>query len=64
MLDAGEEQWLSMIDPLPVHLVYISVAVDDDGRPNFLADPYAIDRPLVDVMQSRQYPSSIEFEEE
>ncbi len=64
MLEQREEQWLSLVDPLPVHLVYVSVAVDDDGRPNFLADPYALDRPLVDEKQAEYYPDSIELEEE
>ena len=55
MLEGGEEQWVSMIDPLPVHIKYISVSIDDDGRPNFLADPYVLDRPLVDAAQERAY---------
>ena len=62
MLDAGEEQWISLIDPLPVHIEYISVSVDEDGRPNFLADPYSLDRPRVDEMQTRHYGPSEDAE--
>ena len=57
MLELKTEQWLSLIDPLPVHIEYFTVSVDEDGRANFLADPYGHDRPLVNEMQARIYSS-------
>lgn len=47
------EQWISLRTPVPVHIEYIGVRVDDDGLTNFLADPYRYDRDLVDAVQER-----------
>ena len=60
MLDEGTEQWVSLRNPIPVHIEYITVSIDNDGRPNFLADPYGYDRALVDAVQARVYPSEPE----
>ncbi len=40
----GGEVWLKLEEPLPVHIEYVVVRVDDHGRPHFLADVYHLDR--------------------
>lgn len=42
-LEAGKEQWLTLKNPLPVHVEYYVVRVDDRGRVNFLSDLYRRD---------------------
>lgn len=54
-LETGVEQWVSLIDPIPVHIEYSSVRGGDDGRIEFLADPYRLDRPLVDAWEQRLF---------
>ena len=51
-LEAGEEKWVSLVQPLPVHIEYFSVRGDDDGRMNFLADIYRYDRARVDEIEA------------
>jgi hypothetical protein len=49
----GIEQWLTLRNPLPVHIEYFAVRGDDDGRMHFLADVYRYDRPLVDAAEEQ-----------
>lgn len=42
-LAAGEESWVRLEAPLPVHVEYYVVRVDDHGRANFLSDLYRRD---------------------
>lgn len=51
-LASGEEKWVSLVRPLPVHIEYFSVRGDDDGRMNFLADIYRYDRTRVDEIEA------------
>lgn len=46
-LEAGEDQWVGLHTPVPVHIEYHSVRVDDDGYTNFLADFHRRDRARV-----------------
>lgn len=50
-MESGEEEWVTLIDALPVHVEYIGVRGGDDGRMHFLADPYRFDRPQVDAIE-------------
>lgn len=54
-LDAGTEQWVGLVTPIPIHIEYVSVRGGDDGRVEFLADPYRHDRPHVDAWQQRLF---------
>lgn len=47
LLTEGSEQWISLRNPLPVHLEYYVVRGDEDGTMQFLADVYRLDRELV-----------------
>lgn len=47
LLTEGTEQWISLRNPLPVHLEYYVVRGDEDGTMQFLADVYRLDRELV-----------------
>lgn len=38
--ESGEEKWLVLEDPVPVHVEYYVVRVDDLGKANFLSDLY------------------------
>ncbi len=40
----GREEGVSLNTPIPVHMEYYVVRADDDGRANFLADIYRLDR--------------------
>ncbi len=42
--EEGEEFAMTLDTPVPVHVEYYVVVVDDDGRANFLADIYRYDR--------------------
>ena len=55
LMEPGREQWYSFENPLPIHLEYISVRGGDDGHIEFLADPYRLDRPLVDAWEARLF---------
>ena len=50
-MSTGEEEWVTLREPLPVHIDYIGVRGADDGWMHFLADPYGRDRPEVDVLE-------------
>jgi murein L,D-transpeptidase YcbB/YkuD len=52
-LESGEEKWVSLTRPIPIHIEYYSVRGDDDGRMNFLADIYRHDRARVDELEAR-----------
>ena len=44
VFESGEEFVMTFREPIPVHIEYYVVRVDDDGRANFLADVYRYDR--------------------
>lgn len=44
-----EESYVNFEHPLPVHIYYVGVQVDDQGRPHFLADIY---RDLTDTIEA------------
>jgi peptidoglycan hydrolase-like protein with peptidoglycan-binding domain len=44
VFESGEEFVMTFDEPIPVHVEYYVVRVDDDGRANFLADVYRYDR--------------------
>lgn len=52
-LEMETEQWVSLLNPIPIHLEYVSVRVGDHGRVEFLADPYRLDRPRVEAWERR-----------
>jgi murein L,D-transpeptidase YcbB/YkuD len=47
------ETWFKLRHPLPIHLEYFVVRVDDDGHANFLADLYRLDRPREETIRER-----------
>ena len=51
-MSSGEEEWVTLVDPLSIHVEYIGVRGGDDGRMHFLADPYRYDRPEVDAREA------------
>lgn len=50
-MSTGEEEWVTLREPLPVHIDYIGVRGADDGRMHFLADPYGHDRPEAEARE-------------
>lgn len=48
-LEAGEDQWVGMHTPVPIHIEYYSVRLDDDGHTNFLADFHRRDQAAVEA---------------
>ncbi len=53
LLEAGAEKWLTLSNPVPVHVEYYVVRVDDLGRANFLADLYREDARLMSAAMKR-----------
>ena len=47
-LNRGKETWISIPNPLPVHLVYWTAWVDDAGTLQFRDDIYGRDKPLLE----------------
>lgn len=47
-LDEGEDQWVGLIHPIPVHIEYFTVRVDDAGYTNFLGDFHRRDHAAVE----------------
>lgn len=46
----GGESWISLKKPLPVHIEYVVVRVDDEGHAHFLADIYNLEaKPMTDI---------------
>lgn len=58
LMEAGTEQWLTLQTSVPIHLEYVSVRGGDDGRVEFLADPYRLTRPKVDAVYERVFGPS------
>jgi murein L,D-transpeptidase YcbB/YkuD len=59
------ETWFRLRKPLPIHLEYFVVRVDDEGHANFLADLYRLDRPREEKIRERVaelYPELVEEE--
>lgn len=48
IFESKEETTIVLREPIPVHAEYYVVRVDDDGRANFLADIYRLDRDRLD----------------
>lgn len=48
-LEAGEDQWVGLHTPVPVHIEYYSVRVDDERHTNFLGDFHRRDRARVEA---------------
>lgn len=42
-MNAGEEEHVQLKTPIPVHLVYLTARVDEDGVAQFFDDPYGYD---------------------
>lgn len=47
---SGEETWVSLRHPIPVHVEFYVVRVDDDGHANFLSDLYLRDQPRMEAV--------------
>lgn len=53
--DPDNERWVTLINPIPVHIEYYVVRYDDNGDTHFLADIYRWDLPLVEAMEERLF---------
>lgn len=53
-LERDTETWIRLDQPVPVHIEYYVVRVDDLGRTNFLADVYQLDGPRLDEIKRRR----------
>lgn len=49
----GRERWVALPQPIPVHLVYWTARVADDGLVAFPGDPYGWDEKLASGLQAR-----------
>jgi len=52
-LERPTETWIRLTRPIPVHIEYIVVRVDESGKANFLADVYGWDRSRLEEMATR-----------
>lgn len=51
-MNRPSETWIRLTKPIPIHIEYVVVRVDDDGHVHFLADVYQRDQPrLLEVAQ-------------
>jgi murein L,D-transpeptidase YcbB/YkuD len=53
LIEEGETVTLELKRPLPVHIVYFTAFVQDDGRVGFREDVYGIDQDLIEKLQRR-----------
>jgi len=51
LIDSGETKTLRLDHPMPVHIVYFTAFVEDDGAVGFREDIYGIDRELVEELR-------------
>ena len=51
MIESGETQTLHLEHPMPVHIVYFTVFVEEDGAVGFREDIYGIDRELIEELR-------------
>src|SRR5699024_5246971 len=51
-LNDGNDQWMGLKTPVPVHIEYFTVRVDDAGHANFLGDFHRRDAPLVEAREA------------
>lgn len=51
-MHAGTEQHVALKHPIPVHLVYLTAQVDEDGVPQFFEDVYGYDLRQEQLMKS------------
>ncbi|RLJ20582.1 peptidase [bacterium endosymbiont of Escarpia laminata] len=58
-IDSGQTMIWRLKQPIPVYLAYFSAWVNEDGIPQFRADVYGLDAPLIQALASgeRQSPS-------
>lgn len=49
LLETGTTRHVTLVDTIPVYLVYMNVWVDDDGHAHFGDDPYLRDQQLKSV---------------
>jgi len=61
--DTGAEEWLTLRHPVPVHVEYYVVRVDDDGHANFFTDLYRRDRPRIADHVARQHQDAVNWAE-
>ena len=47
LINRGRESVVELPAPVPIHVLYFTVFVDDDGRPHFLPDLYQRDAPVL-----------------
>ena len=58
MLDTGEEKWIKLKEPLPIHLVYFTAIPSADGRLRTYRDVYGRDALVWQAMQKASQPGS------
>ena len=63
-LESGEETAIRLREAVPVHVEYYVTRVDDEGRANFLADIYRLDRDRLDPPTDRERSCTPEPEPE
>lgn len=51
LIDSGETKTLRLDHPMPVHIVYFTTFVEDDGSVGFREDIYGIDRELAEELR-------------
>jgi murein L,D-transpeptidase YcbB/YkuD len=51
MIESGETQTLHLEHPMPVHIVYFTAFVEEDGAVGFREDIYGIDRELIEELR-------------
>lgn len=52
MVEGDHEEWVGLRHPVPIHVEYYNVHVDDDGRTSFMTDIYRLDMPRVDAFEA------------
>lgn len=53
-MNRPSETWVRLTKPIPIHIEYVVVRVDDDGHVHFLADVYQRDQPRLQEVAQRQ----------
>lgn len=58
-VDGGKEVWLTLKEPVPVHIEYMVVRADEQGRAHFLMDIYRQDTEALTQHDARDLASAI-----